>query len=133
MIIGVGTDIVKIDRIEKVLSQFGPRFLNRVFSAEEREKASRSHRPARTLASRFAAKEAAAKALGIAIRSGVRFSDFSVSNDKNGRPILKIAGKAAELTASCVPKGAQLQANLSLAEEDDYAVAFVVLSANTPV
>lgn len=130
MIIGIGTDIVKIDRIENVLNQFGPRFLNRVFSTEEREKAMRSYRPARTLASRFAAKEAAAKALGIAIRKGVRFSDFSVSNDQNGRPILKIAGKAAELAAPHLPKGAKLQANLSLAEEDDYAVAFVVLSTN---
>ncbi len=128
MIFGIGTDIVKISRIETVLSRFGDRFLNRVFSESEQAKAKASHYPARTLASRFAAKEAAAKAIGIAVRKGVRFSDFSIHNDTNGKPILTIGGKAAAYLYPRVPAQSILRVDVSLSEESEYAVAFVVLS-----
>ncbi len=128
MIIGIGTDLVRISRIDKVYAKFGQKFLHRSFSAEERAKAAKSHNPSKTLASRFAAKEAAAKAIGVAIRSGVRFADFSVSNDAMGKPQLHIAGKAAEILAARAPQ-ARIVCHLSLAEESEYALAFVVISA----
>lgn len=128
MIIGIGTDLVAIERIEKILAEFGDRFLNRVFSPEEIAKANGGQNPAKTLASRFAAKEAAAKAMGLAIRQGIRFRDFSVSNDPLGKPILSIEGMAAEHLKSMVPAGYKAKIHLSLSEEKSMAVAVVIIS-----
>src|SRR6185437_16376584 len=95
MIIGIGNDLCDIRRIEKTIARFGDRFLSRVFTEEERRKAlSRAH-PAWTFAKRFAAKEAATKALGTGFRYGVHFRDIGVVNAPTGRPTLALSGGAA--------------------------------------
>lgn len=128
MIIGIGVDLVEIKRVEKNLSQFGDRFLKRMFSPTEIRKAYKGKTPAKTLASRFAAKEAAAKALGMGVSKGIRFSDFQVENDKAGKPLLKIKGKAAIFLKKRLPKGGKAQIDLSLSEEKTMAMAFVIIS-----
>lgn len=125
MILGIGSDLVALDRIERVYSRFGQKMLDRMFSSIEQQKIKNSHNPVKTIASRFAAKEAAAKALGLAIRQGVRFADFQVTNDEFGKPHLHIQGKAALHLHRLAPMGARL--HLTLAEDRGYAMAFVVI------
>jgi holo-[acyl-carrier protein] synthase len=125
MIIGIGSDLVALARIERVYTRFGQKLLDRMFSPTEQQKIKQSHNPIKTIASRFAAKEAAAKALGLAIRRGIRFADFQVSNDDFGKPHLHIAGHAARHLHDLAPGGARL--HLTLAEERGYAMAFVVI------
>ena len=107
MIIGIGTDIIDIRRIEKVLARHGARFLKRVFTEEERAYAERRPRNfAATLAKRFAAKEACAKALGTGLGQGVSWQDIGVVRGKFGPPSLKLKGKAIEHLARLTPPGA---------------------------
>ncbi len=129
MILGIGTDIVSISRVEALLKKFGARFLNRVFTQEERDRALPRFRPGASLAARFAAKEACAKALGIAIRQGVTFLDFSIGNDAVGKPQVKIFGKAAERLNSLTPGGMESKIDISLSDEGDNSIAMVVISA----
>ncbi len=129
MILGIGTDIVSISRIEALLKKFGSRFLNRVFTQEERERAMPRFRPGASLAARFAAKEACAKALGLAIRQGVTFLDFSIGNDTAGKPHIRLSGKAAERLDSLTPGGMDSKIDISLSDEGDNSIAMVVISA----
>src|SRR6516225_1366027 len=106
MILGLGNDLIDIRRIEKTLERFGERFINRVFTEEERRKAER--RPygrAATYAKRFAAKEACAKALGTGLRRGVFWRDMKVANLPSGQPTLTLTGGAAERLAKITPAG----------------------------
>ena len=129
MIIGIGNDICDIRRIEKTISRFGDRFLERVFTAEERRKAfSRAHAP-RTFAKRFAAKEAASKALGTGFRAGVYLKDIGVVNAPSGRPTLALTGGAALRLARLIPKGFKARINVTLTDEYPMAEAIVIISA----
>jgi holo-[acyl-carrier protein] synthase len=129
MILGIGNDICDIRRIEKTLERFGDRFLHKVFTAEERRKAfSRAH-PARTLAKRFAAKEAMTKALGTGFRFGVHFSDIGVVNAPTGRPTIKLTGGAADTLARLTPDGHIARVDLTLTDEYPLAQAIVIISA----
>jgi holo-[acyl-carrier protein] synthase len=130
MIVGIGTDLVAIDRIQKLWDEFGDRFVNRIYNETERQKALADVNPAKVLASRFAAKEAAAKAIGHAIRDGILFQDFAISNDTKGRPVLHISGMANTHLLSKIPIGYTPQFDLSLSEDGNMAMAFVVISAN---
>ncbi len=126
MIIGVGTDIVDIQRIEKAIIRFGARFARKLLSeAEFREYQSASHPPA-FLAKRFAAKEATVKAMGIGFRHGVRPSHISVKHDELGRPTVELLGRAGVIAAD---KGIA-HVYISVADERHYAVAFVTATAN---
>jgi holo-[acyl-carrier protein] synthase len=130
MIIGIGNDLCDIRRIERTIERFGDRFLNRVFTAEERRKAfSRAH-PARTFAKRFAAKEAATKALGTGFRFGVYFRDIGVVNAPTGRPTLQLSGGAARHLERLTPEGHTLRIDVTLTDEYPMAEAFVVISAH---
>ncbi|HET6389913.1 holo-ACP synthase [Hyphomicrobium sp.] len=129
MIIGLGNDLCDIRRIERTIERYGERFLQRVFTAEERRKAfSRAHY-ARTFAKRFAAKEAASKALGTGFRYGVYLKDIGVVNAPTGRPTLALTGGAAERLAKMIPDGFKPRIDVTLTDEYPLAQAIVIISA----
>ena len=123
MIRGVGIDLIHIDRIEQAVERWGQRFLQRIFTTAEIERCQKLHRPAQCLALRFAAKEAFAKALGLGMRKGLRWSDVEVVNDDLGKPGLRLHNRAKQLLAATEAK----KTWLSLSDERDSAVAVVVL------
>ena len=130
MILGIGNDLINIRRIEQTLERFGERFLDRIYTAEERARAER--RPfnrAATYAKRFAAKEACAKALGTGLRRGVFWRDMRVANLSSGQPTLTLSGGAAKRLAEMVPAGMVAQINLTMTDDHPWAEAVVVISA----
>jgi len=131
VIIGIGNDMVDIRRIERVIERHGERFLDRVFTPAERRKA--DARPERTriatYAKRFAAKEAAAKALGTGFRAGVFWRDLGVVNLSSGQPTLRLTGGAAERLLAITPAGQGAQLSLTMTDEYPYAEAVVVIAA----
>jgi holo-[acyl-carrier protein] synthase len=132
VIIGIGSDITDIRRIEKSLERFGDRFVRRLFTEIERARAERRAGPAATYAKRFAAKEACAKALGTGMRRGVFWRDMGVVNARSGQPTLALTGGAATRLAEITPPGHTCVLHLTLSDESPYAQAFVVIEA-TPV
>jgi holo-[acyl-carrier protein] synthase len=129
VIIGLGNDLVDIRRIAQVLERHGERFLNKVFCPCERDLAMRRADPAATLAKRFAAREAAAKALGTGFRDGVEWRDICVARDDLLRPSLTFSGGAAARLAAITPEGMTARAHLSMTDEYPYAQAVVILEA----
>jgi holo-[acyl-carrier protein] synthase len=131
MILGLGSDICDIRRIEAAIERHGDRFLNRVFTESERARAGRRSQAlqAATYAKRFAAKEACAKALGTGFRDGVFLSDLSVVNLPSGQPTLQLTGGAAKRLLAMTPAGMVAQIALSLTDEPPYAFAQVIISA----
>ena len=131
MIIGLGNDIVDIRRIEKVLARHGDRFVQRVFTEAERRKAeSRTEKlRAATYAKRFAAKEAASKALGTGFRAGVFWRDLGVVNLPSGQPTLRMTGGAAARLAAITPPGHRADVALTMTDEFPYAQAVVIITA----
>ncbi|EJL7830093.1 holo-ACP synthase [Vibrio vulnificus] len=122
-IIGLGTDIAEIERVEKALARSGKAFAQRILTEQEMVTFSALKQQGRFLAKRFAAKEAASKALGTGIAQGVSFHDFTIGNDENGKPTLTLSGRAAELAQVM----GVLHTHLSISDERHYAVATVVL------
>ena len=131
MILGIGSDICDIRRIEKAIARHGARFLERVFTETERAKALRRTETiqASTFAKRFAAKEACAKALGTGFRAGVFFRDLGVVNLPSGRPTMKLTGGAQARLDAITPPGWQARIDLTLTDEGPLAQAFVIISA----
>jgi holo-[acyl-carrier protein] synthase len=131
MILGLGSDICDIRRVEAVMARHGERFLERVFTPIERAKAGRrtAKIQAATYAKRFAAKEAAAKALGTGFRKGVFLSDLGVVNLPGGQPTLHMTGGAAERLAAITPAGMRAMVALTMTDEYPYAYAQVIISA----
>jgi holo-[acyl-carrier protein] synthase len=129
VIIGIGTDLVDIRRIERTMARFGERFLDRIFTQKERARADRRANRAATYAKRFAAKEACAKALGTGFRKGVFFRDIGVVNLPSGRPTLSLTGGASARLASLTPPGYAARIDLALTDEWPLAQAFVIISA----
>ncbi|CCQ73573.1 holo-ACP synthase [Magnetospira sp. QH-2] len=129
MILGIGTDLADIRRIEGSLERFGDRFTDRIFTEREREKSLRRANPAAELAKAFAAKEACAKALGTGFRRGVFWRDLATGNLPSGQPTLTLTGGAAVRLAEMVPKGMVPRIDLSLSDEYPMAQAMVVISA----
>lgn len=123
MIVGIGTDIVRIARFETMLERHGARVAERILSAEELAEFAAAARPARFLAKRFAVKEAVAKAFGTGFRDGLSLRHIGVRNDALGKPSLRFYGRAEEL---CAQLGV-VESHVSIADEHDYAVAFVTL------
>jgi len=130
MIIGIGNDIVDIRRIEAVIARHGERFLERVFTAAERARAERRTEKLRaaTYAKRFAAKEAASKALGTGFAQGVFMKDLGVVNLSSGQPTLRISGGAAARLNAITPAGYAAQVALTMTDEYPYAEAIVIIS-----
>jgi len=131
MIIGLGADIVDIRRIEQTIDRHGDRFLQRVFTATERNKAMRRTETIRaaTFAKRFAAKEAAAKALGTGFGQGVFFADLGVVNLPGGQPTMHMTGGAAQRLATITPADMRAIVALTMTDEYPYAYAQVIISA----
>jgi len=131
VILGLGSDICDIRRVEAVIARHGERFLVRVFTDIERAKAMRRGDRTRvaTFAKRFAAKEAAAKALGTGFRNGVFFADLGVVNLPGGQPTMKMSGGAAERLLAITPAGMKAMIALTMTDEYPYAYAQVIISA----
>ncbi|NVJ61802.1 MAG: holo-ACP synthase [Gammaproteobacteria bacterium] len=121
-IIGIGTDIVEIKRVERSYKQFGVKFAERILSERELQTKNFATHPVHYLAKRFAAKEAIMKALGTGLAKGVRFADFSVLNDENGRPYVEVSGVAAEL----LNNNNINQLHISISDEKNQAIAFSI-------
>ncbi len=129
MIVGIGSDLVDIRRIEKSLARFGNRFLERVFTEVERRKSDRRAGRAASYAKRFAAKEACAKALGTGLRDGVFWRDMGVVNLPSGKPTMALTGGAAKRLATLVPPGHTASIHLTITDEPPLAQAFVIIEA----
>ncbi len=123
MIYGIGTDIVRVVRMEQDLARYGEKFAERILTGSELKEYRQSNARAHFLARRFAAKEAAAKAMGTGFRDGLHLRDIGVAHDANGKPMLEFTGRAREFM---VEKNITT-VHVSLADEEDNAVAFVTL------
>lgn len=129
MIIGIGSDLCDIRRIEKTLERFGDRFVQRVFTEIERQKSERRAQRAASYAKRFAAKEAGAKALGTGFNQGVFLRDIGVVNLRSGAPTLALTGGAAGRLARICPAGHRPVIHVTLTDDYPLAQAFVVIEA----
>jgi holo-[acyl-carrier protein] synthase len=129
MILGIGSDLCDIRRIEETLERFGERFLMRCFTDIERRRSDRRTSRAASYAKRFAAKEACAKALGTGLRAGVFWRDMGVVNLPSGQPTMRLTGGAAERLAQITPPGTEAFIHLTITDEDPIAQAFVVIEA----
>jgi holo-[acyl-carrier protein] synthase len=130
MILGIGSDLIDIRRIEKTLERWGERFKNRIYTPQEIAKAERRATRAETYAKRFAAKEACAKALGTGVpRKGVHWTHMGVVNLPSGKPTMALTGGAAKRLAQMLPAGMVAQIDVTLTDDYPLAQAIVVISA----
>ena len=129
MIIGIGSDLIDITRIERTLERFGDRFVQRCFTEVERAKSDRRTNRADSYAKRYAAKEACSKALGTGFRRGVYWRDMGVINLPSGKPTLALTGGAAERLVEITPAGMKPVIDLSLTDERPLAQAIVIITA----
>ena len=129
MIIGLGSDLVDVQRIARSIERYGERFLNRIYTPVERAKAEKRANPVETYAKRFAAKEACAKALGTGLRRGVFWRDMGVVNLASGRPTMKLTGGALKRLEAITPPGCEARIDVSLTDEGPAAQAIVIISA----
>jgi holo-[acyl-carrier protein] synthase len=132
LIIGLGSDLADIRRIEATLERFGERFVARIFTDVERARSERKADRAASYAKRFAAKEACAKALGTGLRAGVFWRDMGVVNMRSGRPTLALTGGALTRLQEITPAGMTAQIDLTLTDEYPLAQAIVIISAVRP-
>lgn len=130
MILGIGSDLANIERIEATIARFGDRFLDRVFTPIEQRKAeSRKRAVAATYAKRWAAKEACSKALGTGLRMGISWKDMAVTNLRSGQPVMHVTGWAADRLRSMTPAGHEAVIHVTLTDDHPWAQAFVVIEA----
>jgi holo-[acyl-carrier protein] synthase len=129
MILGLGSDLIDIRRIEKSIERFGDRFLSRVFTDIERTKSDGRANRAASYAKRFAAKEACAKALGTGLRRGVFWRDMGVVNLKGGKPTIRLTGGALARAREITPQGMDFAIELSITDDFPLAQAIVIISA----
>ncbi len=130
MIIGIGSDLCNIDRIQKSLDRFGNRFTGRVFTEIEQRKAeSRPFTRAGTYAKRFAAKEAFSKAVGTGFKRGVFMKDIGVVNKASGAPTLALTGGAKRRLDDMTPEGHRAEVHLTMTDDHPFAQAFVIITA----
>lgn len=129
MIIGLGSDLIDIRRIEKTLERFGDRFVHRVFTEIEQRKSDRRRERAASYAKRFAAKEACSKALGTGLSNGVFWRDMGVVNLPSGKPTFKLTGGAQIQLQSMMPEGMKPVIHLTITDDYPLAQAFVIIEA----
>ena len=129
MIIGLGSDLIDIRRVEQTLERYGARFVTRIFTEVEQKKSDRRAARAASYAKRFAAKEACAKALGTGLRAGVFWRDMGVVNLPSGQPTMKLTRGAARRLAEITPKGMTAQINLTITDDYPLAQAIVIITA----
>lgn len=131
MILGIGTDLANIERIQGTLDRFGDRFRNRVFTETEQRRAERMQDPAAVYAKRWAAKEACSKALGTGLRMGIAWKDMAVRNMPTGQPIVEVTGWARERLDQMTPDGYVAMIHVTLTDDHPWAQAMVVIEALT--
>jgi len=129
VILGIGTDLANIERIERTLERFGDRFRNRVFTDKEQAKAERRRDTPGTYAKRWAAKEACSKALGTGLSMGIAWKDMSVTNLGTGQPIMHVTGWAEKRLHEMTPQGHRAVIHVTLTDDHPWAQAFVVIEA----
>jgi len=129
MILGIGTDLCNIERIERTLDRFGDRFRNRVFTEIEQRKAERRRDVAGTYAKRWAAKEACSKALGTGLRMGIAWKDMAVTNLATGQPRMHVTGWAEKRLAELTPPGYEASIHVTLTDDHPWAQAIVLIEA----
>lgn len=129
MILGIGTDLANIERIQNTLDRFGDRFRDRVFTETEQRKAEGRRDMAGTYAKRWAAKEACSKALGTGLRMGIAWKDMAVSNLSTGQPVMHVTGWAKERLDAITPDGHEAIVHVTLTDDHPWAQAFVVIEA----
>jgi holo-[acyl-carrier protein] synthase len=129
MIVGLGSDLIDIRRVEKTLERYGERFINRVFTPIEVRKSEGRRQRAASYAKRFAAKEACSKALGTGLNQGVFWRDMGVVNLPSGKPTMMLTGGAAKRLATLVPQGHRPEIHLTITDDFPLAQAFVVIEA----
>ncbi|MDE1174449.1 MAG: holo-ACP synthase [Parvibaculaceae bacterium] len=129
MIIGIGSDIIDIRRIEKTLSRFGERFIERIYTETEKAKSEARRERAASYAKRFAAKEACSKALGTGLRRGVFWRDMGVVNLRSGQPTMALTGGALRRLREMTPEGMEAVIHLTITDDFPQAQALVIISA----
>jgi len=129
MIIGIGSDLIDIRRVEKSIERFGERFTQRCFTDVERARSDRRANRAESYAKRFAAKEACSKALGTGIAQGVFWKDMGVVNLPSGKPTMKLTGGAAVILDAMMPAGHHPVIHLTITDDYPLAQAFVIIEA----
>ena len=129
MILGIGTDLTNIQRIQRILDRYGDRFKERIFSEGEQKKAESRRNEAETYAKRWAAKEACSKALGTGLRMGIAWRDMTVTNLKSGQPIMTVSGWAQDRLDSITPEGHIPKIHVSLTDDYPWAQAFIVIES----
>src|SRR5687768_6997127 len=129
MIVGIGSDLIDIRRVEKTLARFGDRFVQRVFTETEQRKSEGRKERAASYAKRFAAKEACAKALGTGMHAGVFWRDMGVVNLRSGKPTMVLTGGAAARLAALIPPGLTAAIHVTITDEYPLAQAFVIIEA----
>ncbi|MCR9069800.1 MAG: holo-ACP synthase [Rhodobacteraceae bacterium] len=129
MILGIGTDLANIERIQRALDRFGDRFRDRVFTITEQNRAERMKDPAAVYAKRWAAKEACSKALGTGLRMGIAWKDMAVKNMPTGQPVMEVTGWAKERLEQMTPDGYTAILHVSLTDDHPWAQATVVIEA----
>jgi holo-[acyl-carrier protein] synthase len=128
MIIGIGSDLISITRIEKTLERFGERFVERIYTDIERAKSDGRKNRAASYAKRFAAKEACAKALGTGLNRGVFWKDMGVVNLRGGQPTMQLTGGALKRLETMTPSGMEAVIHLTITDDHPLAQAFVIIS-----
>ncbi|MBB4050832.1 holo-[acyl-carrier protein] synthase [Devosia subaequoris] len=129
MIVGLGSDLIQIHRVEQTLAKFGDRFTNRCFTEIEQKKSDRRAQRAASYAKRFAAKEACSKALGTGLSQGVYWRDMGVVNLPSGKPTMQLTNGAARALARLVPEGHEPHIHLTITDDAGLAQAFVIIEA----
>jgi holo-[acyl-carrier protein] synthase len=129
MIIGLGSDLIDIRRIEKTMARFGTRFIGRIYTDVEQQKSDRRAQRAASYAKRFAAKEACSKALGTGLRRGVFWRDMGVVNQHGGKPTMRLTGGALKRLQELTPPGYDAVIDLSITDDFPLAQAIVIISA----
>ncbi len=130
MILGIGTDLIDIRRVEQSIAKYGERFLGRIFTAAERAKSDKRTNKAASYAKRFAAKEACSKALGTGLNRGVYWRDMGVVNLPGGKPTMRLTNGALRRLEEITPPGMTAQIDLTITDDFPLAQAFVIISAN---
>ncbi|WP_323765068.1 holo-ACP synthase [Marinovum sp.] len=131
MILGIGTDLCNIERIEAILARFGDRFRNRVYTPREQARAARRPHEAATYAKRWAAKEACSKALGTGLRMGIAWRDMSVTNLPTGQPVMHVTGWAKRRLDEMTPPGHEAIMHVTLTDDHPWAQATVLIEARS--
>ena len=129
MIVGIGSDLIDIRRVEATLERFGERFINRVFTPVEQARSERRRQRAASYAKRFAAKEACANALGTGLSRGVFWRDMGVVNQRGGKPTMQLTGGAAERLNQLLPENHRAVIHITITDDHPLAQAFVIIEA----